>query len=200
MSTPYVTAEELREEIQSNTVPSMNLEGLYDRAVKAASKAVDAYCYRTFEQASDTATARTYHASRDGAEVDELDDLASTTDLAVAVDTAASGTFTALAEADFVAITDNRSGMVLEIRSATSSFPYSAVRRTVRVTGRFGWPETPEDVKRATMLWAIRLVNRRSTPTGVVGFGEFGGVRLSTIDPDVRALLAPYRRRGRLLR
>ena len=148
MSDPYVTAQELREEIQSNTVPSMNLEGLYERAVRAASKAVDAYCYRTFEQASDTATARTYQASRDGAEVDELDDLASTTDLAVAVDTAASGTFTALAEADFVAITDNRSGMVLEIRSAASSFPYSAVRRTVQVTGRFGWFPGALDARR----------------------------------------------------
>lgn len=200
MSTPYITADELREEIQSGTVPSMNLQGLYDRAVKAASKAVDAYCYRTFEEASDTATTRTYWATRDGREVDELDDIASTDDLAVGVDTAAVGTFTALAEADYVAVVDNVSGMVREIRSTSSSFPYSAVRPTLQVTAKFGWPETPEDVKRAAMLWAIRLVNRRSTPTGVVGFGEFGGVRLSTIDPDVRALLAPYRRRGRLLR
>lgn len=194
----YVTAEEIREEIQSNTVPSMNLDGLYRRAGEAASKAVDSYTGRTFT-VPEAATTRTYRAMRDGLEVDDLDDIAKVDDLALAVDSSFSGSYSTLDAADWVADVDNLTGMVRSLR-AVSRFPYHSVRRTVQVTAWFGWPDTPPDVKRAAMLWAIRLVNRRSSPTGVVGFGEFGGVRLSTIDPDVKALLAPYRRRGRLLR
>lgn len=195
----YVTADEIREEIQSNTVPSMNLDGLYRRAGEAASNAVDNYCERTFTVPA-AATTRTYRASRDGRYVDDLDDIAKVDDFALALDRTASGIYTAAEATDYVLDVDNRSGMVRAIFCGSSSFPYHSVRRTVEVTAWFGWPDTPADVKRAAMLWAIRLVNRRSTPTGVVGFGEFGGVRLSTIDPDVRALLAPYRRRGRQLR
>lgn len=198
--TPYVTADELREEIQSGAVASLNLEGLYDRAVRAATEAVDRWTYRRFDAAGDTATARTFKPSACGRYVLELDDIASDTDLAVATDTSDNGTFAALEAADWWAELDNVTGMVVGIRAA-GRFPASSVgRRTVQITARWGWPETPEDIKRATTIWAMRLVNRRSTPTGVVGFGEFGGVKLSTIDPDVKALLGPYRRTSRMLR
>lgn len=196
---PYVTAEELAAEIESNVVSTLAHTQLYEDAVNAVSAAIDRYCFRQFTEAS-TAAARTYWPTRCLRLVDELDDIADTDDLAIAVDTSDAGTYTALSASDYVVETDNLTGMVTAIRS-TGTFPTSAYgRKTVRVTARFGWPATPADVKRAAMIWAIRLVNRRSTPTGIVGFGEYGGVKLSTVDPDVRALLGPYRRRARLLR
>ncbi len=199
---PYVTADELREEIQSGAVGSLALEGLYGRAVLAASVAVDSYTFRTFTSVDDDtdATARTFKTTPCLTVVDELDDIADATDLAVATDGNDGGTYSLVDPSTYVLELDNQTGMVTGIRSI-GLFPSSSYgRRTVQVAARWGWPATPQPIIAATMIWAMRLVNRRVTPTGVVGFGEFGGVKLSTIDPDVKALLAPYRRTSRLLR
>lgn len=192
----YVTVAELRGEIQNASFEDSTEDPTYADVIDAASKAIDDYCGRTFVVPTQ-ATARLFRPTRTLTAVDDLDDIASTTDLAVAVDTSASGSFTATT--DYAAET-NRDGMVVAIRS-TVFFPYSSVRpRTIQVTARWGWPATPDPVKRACLIWATRLVNRRNSPTGIVGFGEYGGVRLSTVDPDVRSLLAPYRDLGGLLR
>lgn len=192
----YITADDIRNNVQSGAVETSAHDGMYSDIADAVSEAIDEYCFRTFTVPS-SATARTFKPTRDLLEVDELDDIANATNLAVAIDTQESGSYTATT--DFVYDT-NRDGMVTAIRS-TGTFPWSRIRpKTVQVTARWGWPATPAPVERAALIWAIRLVNRRSTPTGVVGFGEFGGVRLTTIDPDVKSLLAPYRRRELLLR
>jgi len=197
---PYVTGAQIKAEAQSGVVASAELDALYDEIADAVSTAIDGWCFRSFAVPTE-ATARTYRPTRDLCAVDELDDIASTSGLIVKTDTGGDGTYaTTLSATDYVAEVDNLTGMVTAIRSA-GLFPYSTVRpRSVQVTARYGWPATPDPVKRAAMIWSLRLVNRRSSPTGVMGFGEFGGIRLSTIDPDVRTLLAPYRLRGRLLR
>lgn len=194
----YIDADDIRENIQSSAVTSSALDGLYDDIADAVSAAIDNYTYRTFVVPT-SATARKFRPSGDLIEVDDLDDIASTADLAIAVDSGETGSFVALSSSDWAAET-NDLGMVTAIR-AMGSFPYSRRRpQTIQVTARWGWPATPDPVTRAAIIWAVRLVNRRSSPTGIMGFGEFGGVRLSTMDPDVRALLAPYRRVSRLLR
>lgn len=49
-------------------------------------------------------------------------------------------------------------------------------------------------VQEAVLLQANRLYKRRTSATGVEGFGPEGfAVRVATFDPDVRALIAPYR-------
>jgi hypothetical protein len=68
-------------------------------------------------------------------------------------------------------------------------------RATVRVTGRWGWPSTPDAVKQATILQAARIFTRLNSPLGVAGFNEMGVIRVSRFaDPDVEMLLKPYRR------
>lgn len=196
--TPYITADELREEIQSNAVGSLANEGLYQRAVLAATEAVDKHTHRRFDRA-DAATARTFRPSACGTFVLDLDDIADDTDLDVAVDTSDNGTFAALDGSAWWGELDDITGMVVAIRTG-GRFPSSTMgRRTIQVTARWGWPEIPEAIKRATAIWATRLVNRRNVVNGIVGFGEFGGVKLSTIDPDVKTLLGPYRRTSRML-
>ena len=49
-----------------------------------------------------------------------------------------------------------------------------------------------DDVQGAMLDQASRWYQRRRSPEGVSGFGEFGVVRVSTIDPDIRAKLRPY--------
>ena len=194
---PYVLGEDIRSEITSGVGSNPAVEP-FDDIADAVTEAIDKHCHRTFVVPTE-ATARLFRPTYDLTMVDDLDDIASTEDLAVAVDRSGEGEFTSLASSEYVAET-NRDGMVTLIRS-TGLFPYSRVRpQTVRVTARWGWPATPEGVKRAALSWGVRLYNRRNSPTGVMGFADVGGLRLSTMDPDVRTLLAPFVNRGRLLR
>jgi hypothetical protein len=74
-------------------------------------------------------------------------------------------------------------------------WPTAYGRATVRVVGMFGWPETPDAVREATILQASRLFTRLDSPLGIAGFGDMGGMRVSFKgDPDVMMLLAPFRR------
>lgn len=49
----------------------------------------------------------------------------------------------------------------------------------------------PENVREATRMLTSRLFRRRLSPEGVAGFGDFGAVRVSRVDPDIERLIAP---------
>lgn len=196
--TPYASADELKAELQADNVAFTRDDALYAALVEEASEAIDRFCLRTFAVPTQ-ATARLYRPTRDGCEVFELDDIASTAGLVVAVDTTDSGSFTTLSSGDWWAEVDNVTGMVDAIH-ATGRFPRSSAGRpTVEVTARYGWPTVPGPIHRACLLWARRLYTRKDSPAGVLGFGDMGAVRLSAMDPDVQSLCAPYRRIGRLV-
>lgn len=83
----------------------------------------------------------------------------------------------------------------------TLGYPVTRIRRVdrlwrsyrrARVTAIWGWPVVPEDIKQATLLQAARLYRRKDSPEGVAGSAEWGLIRLPHLDPDVRALIAPY--------
>jgi hypothetical protein len=65
---------------------------------------------------------------------------------------------------------------------------------TVRVTGTFGWSSVPDAIEQATILLAIRIFKRLDSPLAVAGFGDMGVVRVGRVDPDVEALVHPYKR------
>jgi hypothetical protein len=49
-------------------------------------------------------------------------------------------------------------------------------------------------VKQATILLAMRQFKRYDSPTGVMGFGDLGVMRVGRVDPDVEKLLMPFKR------
>lgn len=49
------------------------------------------------------------------------------------------------------------------------------------------------DYELAVVMQSARVYKRRNSPEGVVSFGEDGAIRVSSIDRDVAALLAPFR-------
>lgn len=49
-----------------------------------------------------------------------------------------------------------------------------------------------EDINLAVIMQTARLIERRMTPNGTFAISEFGQIRMSGFDPDVKALLAPY--------
>lgn len=79
---------------------------------------------------------------------------------------------------------------VVELRSYGNA--WWAGGRLVRVTSRWGWPAVPDTIAQAGLLQASRLFARRNSPEGVSGNAEWGIVRVSRLDPDVRAMIGDY--------
>jgi hypothetical protein len=190
-------------ELQSwNQATSAAAEALLDRAIEAASRAIDEFCQRHFWKTS-AATARDLVADDPCTLVfGAFNDLHVVT--AVATDAAGDGTFeTAWSAGDYELHPVNPTAAP-ELRPWTSMsvagsrrFPLptgSGRQARVRVTGTWGWAEVPAAVEQACLLLAARLFLRKESPAGVAGFGEFGAIRVRNNDPDVAALLGPYQR------
>jgi hypothetical protein len=74
-------------------------------------------------------------------------------------------------------------------------WPTAGGEATVRVTGVFGFVSIPTVITQATVLQSSRIFTRLQSPLGIAGFGEMGVVRVTrALDPDVAALVEPYRR------
>ncbi len=179
-------------------------QALLERAINAASRAVDRYCSRRFWRDA-SVTTRVYRAT-DGRSV-WTDDISGTTGLVVATDPGGDGTYETAwtlgtdyavepLSDDAVAAGDVVTPYAFWRLAAVGTrvfFPRSSVGfPAVQVTARFGWSAVPDDVVMAAVLRAVALYKRKDAPHGVAGFGDFGAVRLSRQDPDVVALLGPY--------
>jgi hypothetical protein len=57
-------------------------------------------------------------------------------------------------------------------------------------------PIVTDDVRRACVMLTARLFSRRNSPEGAAGFGDFGVVRVTRIDPDIEAMLLSQRSWG----
>jgi hypothetical protein len=78
-------------------------------------------------------------------------------------------------------------------------FPYN-LPQSVRIKGVWGWSSVPNEIAMATKLQASRLFIRRQSPFGIAGTPDIGTVRLSSrLDPDVEALIRPFRKMNGLV-
>jgi hypothetical protein len=192
----YCTVDQVRAEL-SDDGQRLSLD-LLEKAVNAASRAVDAWTGRRFWQ--DAAPVARLYRPDDPYRV-EVGDIATTTGLAVETDTAADGTWATLwtLDADFEMGPDNADadGGAFAWSELVAvgglRFPRSR-RRALRVTARWGWSAVPDQVMTATILRSVAIFKRRDAPYGVADFGEFGPVRITRADPDVMDLLRPFQR------
>jgi hypothetical protein len=76
----------------------------------------------------------------------------------------------------------------------TKTFPLfnDPQRPAVELTGTFGWPSVPDDIREACVLLAMRGFARYNSALGVVGFADMA-ITVRAVDPDVRDYLMPYR-------
>lgn len=192
MATEYVTRAVLKEQL-SIEADDTSRDAKADRALKAASRAIDRATGRRF-YLDDTAKTRTYRLAgrivceRDG-DVLLVDDIGDTADMVV--ETGSGSSFTALT--DYETTPDN---------ALADGYAITGLLRTgrgwgtpadrVRVTAKFGWPAVPDDIAEACLIQAARLFKRMDSPEGVMGSSEWGVVRLSRRDPDVWNLIEPY--------
>jgi hypothetical protein len=204
----YIAVAELREEI-GDTGSILDTD-VIERAINAASRAVDNYCSggvpgsRRFWRDA-VATTRVFRA--DSPTRAWVMDISTTTSLVVKTDEDGDGTYERTwtssdyqlepLNQDVVAAGDTVTPYAWwEIVAVdTLLFPVWVNQRAgLQVTARFGWSSVPDEVKRATLLKAVSLFKRKDAPFGVAGFGEFGAVRITRNDPDVVDLLSGFRK------
>jgi len=163
-------------------------------AVLAASRWIDRRCGRRFWP-DKTATARTVPITgrsfcEDGYQVLLVPDIATATGLIVETGSDSAG-WTAVTGLDagvddpllFIA------APITRLRGEVGWLPRSG---RARVTARWGCPSVPDEIAQAAALLAARLYRRKDSPQGVISSAEWGAVRVSRVDPDVEALIAPY--------
>lgn len=201
----YVTPQMLRSRVglqPGDTSSDLELHS----ACYAASRALEAYCQRTFWRTLPSEV-RTFEA----ADVFRLD-LGPWNDLVVATqirtDLDADGVFE---------VTWPTGDYVLEpvnSQAGPERRPYTSIRAIgasylptqfyprywgrqygrldrVEITGVFGWPAVPAAISEAARILAASLFKAKDAPFGIASFGEYGAVRVRE-DPMVARLAGPY--------
>lgn len=170
-------------------------DDLLELAVESASREIDQACERNFYNAG---TATRIFAARDSY-VTEIDDLISIEHLKT--DPEGDGNY---------AVTWQSGDYVLEPLNGISggiAHPYTLIRARdtylfplengeplVEVKGVWGWSSVPTAITQATVILASRIYKRNDSPLGVAGFGDLGVIRVGSLDPDVEALIHPFKK------
>ena len=169
-------------------------DSLLELAVEAASREIDGMCERQFF----TTNATRIYAPRDSLVV-ETDDIVTVT--SIKVSSAADGIFDITwspSDYQLEPLNGFASGIAVprnQIRAVGDfTFPLSGGEATVQVIGTFGYSPLPTAIKQATVILASRIFKRNDAPLGVAGFGDLGVIRVGKIDPDVEAMIMPFKK------
>ena len=193
----YITSDQLKGYIGMATADTTDNTRL-DDARAAASRAVEKFCHRQFNDAG-SATARVYFP--DGYYLTRVEDFSTTTGLVVKADTAGNGTYSTT-----WASTDVQSEPLNNVSDGETGWPFWKLRAVgtyqfpcywpsdiapLQVTARWGWSAVPADVKQACLILASNYFRLAGAPFGVAGMDQFGPIRVKNM-PQVAELLMPY--------
>ena len=79
----------------------------------------------------------------------------------------------------------------LRVRYSSGAY-FPIYPRSVRITGKFGWPAVPPQIAKANVIQAARYFHRRNAPLGVISFSTEVGFRMAGADADVASLVDPF--------
>lgn len=187
----YITVDEAREWIRlSDRVTEGDPK--IAACIEAACADIDRWCGRTFAPTAETASTRVYAAFTSRCYVDDIGDL---TDFAVET-SADRSTWTVLPSSQWSPGPDGRETFgepwtYVDLSSTSTAW--------VRVTARWGWPDTPVQVKAAAKLITHWLYKRSGSPFGIEALDVMPTRVGGSGDPDARRLLAPLRRMDRVM-
>lgn len=176
------------------------LEGL----IESASRSIDRIANRRF-YLDDAASARQYRAYNNVFAY--VDDIGSTSSLAVAIDDDGDGIFeiTLTKDTDYLldpltASSLGRPFTQLTMVNTTYVWPVfpglfsNGLRPGVQVTARWGWPTVPDDIQTACEILTADLYKRKDSPGGILGLGDLGAIRMSPLGRDVTAMVRAYKK------
>jgi hypothetical protein len=202
--TPYATTAEVKAWISIGDAVD---DTVIDDVRASVTRWIDDYCDRHFWQdgAPASEVARTF--TPENCYRLDIDDLVPGSITTFKTDEAGDGTFeTTWAATDYQLLPVNRpTGRPYDRVEAVASrmFPVRYTRgrsNRVEITGVWGWTAVPDAVYQACLIQSSRILKRRYSPEGTVGFADLGVVRMQPrLDPDVQSLLDPYRRYGVLV-
>ena len=174
-------------------------DSLIELSIEAASREIDGYCNRVFYSQSGTRVYQNIDTF-----MTNTDDIISVTTLKTSDDGVSYDTTWETSDYQLEPLNGVSGGLVqpyTRIRAIGDYlFPVWSVTGTygnlasVQVTGVFGWSAVPTAVRQATILLAMRQFKRYDSPLGVAGFGDIGAIRVGRTDPDVEALLMPFKK------
>jgi hypothetical protein len=173
-------------------------DSLLELAIESASREIDGYCERVFYSTTGTrvyAPTNIYTVT--------TDDIISVTTLKSSSDGV---TY------DITWTTSDYQLEPLNGFAGGLSTPYTRIRATgnylmpsfsvgtfyelealIQVVGVFGWSAVPAAIRQATVILAMRLFKRLDAPLGMIS-NDMGSMRVGRFDPDVEALVAPFRK------
>jgi len=173
-------------------------DSLLELAIESASREIDGYCERVFYSTSATrvyAPTNIYTVT--------TDDIISVTTLKSSSDGVTYDITWATSDYQLEPLNGVAGGL---------STPYTRIRATgnylmpsfsvgtfyelealIQVVGVFGWSAIPAAIRQATVILAMRLFKRLDAPLGMIS-NDMGSMRVGRFDPDVEALVAPFRK------
>lgn len=195
MSEPtwYVTEEELKATLELTGMQFADND--VRAAIAAASRGIDAATGRRFYK--DTVDVARYYTP-ELTDILPIDDLVTATTVKSDSTGAGSYTTTWTVNQDYTlapinAQADGRPYTCLKVHPTQGRYPFPiGVPRAIQITGVFGWPAVPANVKELATIVAAKLMRRaREAPFGVVSAGIEVGVamRIARSDPDAAFLL-----------
>jgi len=174
-------------------------DSLLEISVEAASREIDGICERFFYTSS---TTRVFNP--EDSFVTQTDDIVSVTTLKTSSGGSSFDTTWLVTDFQLEPLNGTVSGLTspaTRVRAVGQYlFPVWSVTGTyynkasVQIVGVFGWAVVPPAIKQATILLAMRQFKRFDSPLGVAGFGDIGVMRVGRVDPDVEALIAPFKK------
>jgi len=191
----YATLGELKASLRLQDALDDDLLSL---AIEAASREIDGYCERVFYSTSATrvyAPTNIYTVT--------TDDIISVTTLKSSSDGVTYDITWATSDYQLEPLNNVAGGLVTPFTRirATGNYlmPTFSVgtfyegEALIQVTGVFGWSAIPAAIRQATVILAMRLFKRLDSPMGVIS-NDLGSMRVGRVDPDVEALLSPFRK------
>jgi hypothetical protein len=185
----YVTRDEVKTAFSITETDYADAD--VDRAVVAASRGIDRATKRFFYSQDGTR----YYTPEHRASAVEIDDIYDLTTLEV--DLSGTGTFTTWTEnTDFLFQPvnnpeDNKPYERVKLRQQRQTY-WPCYESGLKITGSFGWPEIPAEVRQFAVFFAGKLLYRtRHAPLGILTIsGDIGAVaHLVRTDPDFAPLI-----------
>jgi hypothetical protein len=190
----YIDEADLKERLKiDDDADAVRLNG----AVLAASRGIDKFCFRQFNDAG-ALSARVYRPSSH-CKV-RIDDFSTLTGLIVKTDDDNDGVFeTTWSTSDYECeplngVVDGEPGWPFWKINAVGNRIFPCYRRaTLQVTARWGWTAVPTPVSEACRIVAEEMFKLRDTPFGIGGYGDFGVIRVRD-NPFAARMLKDYKR------
>lgn len=173
-----------------------------DGAVQAASRGIEKFCGRQFND-SEAVSARVYKPQ--SCDLLLVDDFSTISGLVVKSDEDNDGVFeTTWNASDYEVqplngIVDGEPGWPYWVVKAVWRRPFPMFRRaTMQITARWGWTTPPAPVPEACRIAAEEIFKLRDTPFGIGGYGDFGVIKVRD-NPFTSRMLMKYQRNAVLV-